>query len=148
MESAKVLIVLLFFISFIISCASLTYSPLMKAVNNNDSAKTNTLLDQGTNVNENKNTYKYTPLMLAAYNGNYEMAKLLIDKGADINENNNNKAYSALMWACLMAIWILFNFYLIEVLKLTFIVKKVNLIIQLCMLQYITIIRIAGIIIL
>ncbi|MBN2403227.1 MAG: ankyrin repeat domain-containing protein [Spirochaetes bacterium] len=100
MKIAKVFIVVLFFIISVSSCATLSYSPLMKAVNKNDVTTVNALLSQGADINENKNTYKYTPLMLAVYNGNYKMTKVLIDKGADINENNNNNAYSALMWAC------------------------------------------------
>ncbi|MBN2402753.1 MAG: ankyrin repeat domain-containing protein [Spirochaetes bacterium] len=100
MKKIKFSVFLFISIFLIISCSILRYSPLIRAVYNNDIKKVNELINQGADVNENRNTSKNTPLMWALANNNYEMTKLLIERGADVNENNNNKTYSSLMWAC------------------------------------------------
>lgn len=67
------------------------------AVAGGDTAKVESLLDQGVDPNSKTDDGK-TLLMLAAYLGHTDIAKLLIDKGADVNAKDQD-GKTALMYA-------------------------------------------------
>ncbi len=71
--------------------------PLLEAANEGNLATVESLLANGTNVDE-KNKHGRTALIVAAYMGHLEIVKLLIANGADVDEQDKY-GYTALMWA-------------------------------------------------
>jgi len=66
-------------------------TPLMKAVNKNDTKTAETLIASGANVNEK--SIGSTPLYTAVSRENAELVKVLLDKGADVNEKGMSSGW-------------------------------------------------------
>jgi len=65
--------------------SSQKFTPLTKAVHDNDLKQVQSLVDKGEKINE-VDKYGWTPLVLSLFNNNPQIARFLIQKKADVNK--------------------------------------------------------------
>ncbi|TGM45641.1 ankyrin repeat domain-containing protein [Leptospira vanthielii] len=86
LQNVRNLLIFLFFLQALTNCAT----PIIKAIDANDTAKIQEELDKGADINEYKVFY-YTPIVRAVLAGNQKMTEYLISKGADPNGRGSGK---------------------------------------------------------
>lgn len=76
---------------FLILLSTSCVSPLMTAVNKNNTKEVENLINSGADVN--KKSIGATPLYTAVWRNNPEIVRLLLDKGADVNEKGTTSGW-------------------------------------------------------
>ena len=74
-------------------------SSLLKAVQEGNSTKVMTLLDEGADANVRSEKDGWTALMIASKEGHTEIVSALLGKGADANATRDKNGWTGLIWA-------------------------------------------------